>query len=174
MQTMSKRFPIKEGPLPAFAFAGFQWPRFVAALPQGSKAKRLARYKALVCGPTFHAPIPVVGSNHCIGFYLAGDDMPALRWAWCDEVFGMGRAINHTGWFTDEHGDGEKIRGVVFTLTHGRGYLAGWSMGHGMASGLECYVYADATSAAYAADSAAQFLAEVERDNNANNADEGE
>lgn len=172
MQTMTKRFPIRPDVLPAFTFAGFQWPRFVAVLPKGSKAKRLERYKAPATGPYYHAPKPVDASKQGTSFYLNSDGMPGLRWEWCDEVEGMGRAINHTGWFTDETGDGDKIRGVVFTLPKGRGFLAGWSMGEGMASGVEYEVFAEESDAAYSADSAAKFLAEVERDNNESEQDE--
>jgi hypothetical protein len=174
LQTMSKRFPITNSGLAAFTFAGFQWPRYVAALPKGSKAKRLERYKAPVCGPYYHAPKPVKGSNHGTIFYLNSDGMPGMRWAWCDEVEGVGRSINHTGWYTDEHGDGDKIRGVVFTLPKGRGFLAGWSMGESMASGVEYEVYTGELDAAQAADDIAKLIAEVERESqNDNTVEEG-
>lgn len=159
MQTMNSRFNPTNSGLAAFDFAGFHWPRYVAVLPQGSQAKRLARYKNPVTGPYYHAPKPV-GANHGRGFYLDNHGMPGLRWQWCDKV--EDTTINHTGWFTDPDCIGEKIRGVVFTLPKGRGFLAGWSMGESMASELDCHVYETAAEAAYAADSEAEDAAERE------------
>lgn len=156
-KTLAAKFPIQNVSLPRFNFAGFQWPRYVAVLPQGSKAKRLARY-ASACGPYYHAPKPVLSpDNQGKGFYLGSDGMPSLRWDWCDDVVS---SIGHTGWFADSHGDGDKIRGIVFTLPKGRGFLAGYSMGEGMASGLECEIYADKEGAAHSADGIAERLAE--------------
>lgn len=160
MQTMHQRFNLANSGITAFTFAGFQWPRFVAVLPKGSTAKRLERYKNPVAGPYYHAPKPV-GRNHGQGFYLDDQGTPGLRWQWCDEVPEV--SIRHTGWFADEFQD-SKIRGVVFTLPKGRGFLAGWSMGEGMASGVECEVYETAREAAYAADSIAENVAERQRE----------
>lgn len=163
MQTMAKRFPINDSYLAPFAFAGFQWPRYVATLPKGSKAKRLERYKSASCGPYYHAPKPVEpGSDHGTGFYLNTDGMPGMRWTWCDEVEGV--TIRHTGWFADTDGHGDKIRGIVFRLPSGRGFLAGYSMGDGMSSGINCHVHDTEVLAAYAADDEAQYVAEKNRD----------
>ena len=67
-------------------FAGFNYPRYIAALPRGSMADRLARRSPVVCGKTYQ-PRP------------------------------------------DPDGDGDKVRGIVVRLSHGRGFLAGWAMG---------------------------------------------
>jgi hypothetical protein len=89
--------------------------------------------------------------------------MPGLRWDWCDEV--EDSPIAHTGWFSDEDGAGDKIRGLVMRLPQGRGFIAGWSMGKRMASEVETdSVYDTAREAALAADGIAERVAEKERD----------
>ena len=100
------------------------------------------------------------------GFYLGDELLWSLRWEWCDVVI---RSIRHTGWFTDEY-QSETIRGVVFRLPHGRGFLAGWSMGEGMASAVDRYVWDDEKDAARAADDMAERAAEraAEREEAAN------
>jgi len=159
MKTSAARFPL---PAVAFVFAGFTFPRFAAVLPKGSLSKRLEKAKApSFCGPYYSAPKPA-GRGHGISFYLDSDFAPGLRWEWCDQVEGV--RIRHTGWFTDEHGDTDTIRGLVMRLPKGRGFLAGWSMGSGMASAVDCEIYADASDAAYAADCLAERAAERERD----------
>lgn len=159
MQSMNSRFPL---PATEFCFAGFAWPRRLAVLPVGQKAKRIARY-AGACGPYYHAPTPVNDrADKGIGFYLENAGMPCSRWAWCDEVEGV--RIGHNGWYSDEHGDGELIRGVVLRLPSGRGFLAGWSMGKNMASSVGATVYADECEAARAADREAELTAERERE----------
>lgn len=151
--------PLSECGLP-FEFASIQFPKYVWTLPRGPMAKRLAQAKANWSAPYYHAPTPNQGKG--IGFYLDSDGMPQLRWQWCDEVTGV--RINHSGWYSDEFGDAEKIRGVVFRLPHSRGFLAGWSMGEGMASAIEYGVHESETDAARAADSIAENVAESERE----------
>lgn len=159
MQTQTSRFPL---PAAEFTFAGFAWPRFVANLPAGKLAARLEKAKNRCTGAYYHAPKPVAGAHPGKGFYLGDHGAPGLRWAWCDEVEGV--RIDHTGWFTDDYGTGEKIRGVVFRLPHGRGFLAGWSMGEGMASAVDGYVWEDEQAAARAADDMAESAAEDQRE----------
>lgn len=148
-----------------FSFAGFQFPRAVAALPSKPLATRLMEYKQRkpkTCGPYMAAP-PVNAKGAF--FYLESDFMPGLRWQWCDEVGdGFGPVIKHQGWFCDDFGD-QVIRGLIMRLPGERGFLAGWSMGEGMASELDTgSIYADEISAAYAADSIAEYIAERERE----------
>ena len=145
---------------PEFSFAGFSFPKWVWSLPKGSKVKRLTAAKDPVCGPYYHAPKP--GGGKGVGFYLESDGSIALRWTWADKV--SGARIEHTGWYSDEHGDSEKIRGLVLRLPKSRGFLAGWSMGEGMASALECDIYGKEREAARAADSLAEYVAERERE----------
>ena len=141
-----------------FAFAGFQWPRYVATLTplSGLRKKRELRK---VCGGYYHAPKP--NSNNGRGFYLSDAGQPFTRWQWADDV--EGAHISHSGWFTDDYGDSEKIRGIVVLLPHGR-YMAGWSMGEGMASTIEPGVFDDIDDAARMADEHARVAADNERE----------
>jgi hypothetical protein len=151
---------------PEFAFAGFTFPKHVWTLPCGSMAKRLDSRKPVVCGAYYHAPKP--NTNAGMGFYLASDGAPNLRWQWADEVIDLA----HGGWYSDAYGNSELIRGVVFRLPHGRGFLAGWSMGEGMSSQMALTIYADAESAACTADAWAEDIAEAEREYQASQAEE--
>lgn len=154
---------------PEFTFAGFTFPKHVWTLPRGNMVKRLAARKPVVCGDYCHAPKPVSGRHPGKGFYLDSDGMPGLRWQWADDVV----SLRHRGWFCDSHCE-ETIRGVVLRLPHGRGFLAGWSMGEGMASECDGFIYADEESAAYAADSMAERAAEAEREYQAAQDEESE
>lgn len=141
-----------------FNFAGFTWPRYVATLtPLSSLRKKREMRK--VCGGYYHAPTP--NANNGRGFYLDDAGQPFTRWQWADDV--EGAHISHSGWFTDDYGDSEKIRGIVILLPHGR-YMAGWSMGEGMASTIEPDVYDDIVDAARVADSIAENAADHERE----------
>ena len=119
------------------------------------------RGKNRVCGPYYTTRQLITGRHSGKSFYLGSDFSPDLRWQWCDDVTSR---INHTGWFTNEYGDGDIIRGIVFRLPRSRGFLAGWSMGEGMITGRGCTIYGDETAAAYAADSMAEYIAKQERE----------
>lgn len=154
---------------PEFNFAGFAWPRHVARMPK--RFASVAERNAYPCGEYYHAPR--LWAEPVKSFYLNSDFMPGLRWQWCDEIDGA--SIHHTGWFADEHGDGDTIRGIVFRLPHGRGFLAGWSMGERMASAIDySRIYDDERDAARAADSMAESTAEREREYRANDEQDGE
>lgn len=140
-----------------FSFAGFTWPRYVADMACGKAALRRKAQTRKHCGGYYHAPKPGSDSR---GFYLDSDGQPFTRWVWCDQVEGV--RINHKGWFCDDD-QFQTIRGFVARLSHGR-YLAGWSMGEGMASGVDYRVFTDETEAARAADSMAEGVAESERE----------
>lgn len=145
-----------------FSFAGFSFPRYIVSLSTDRAARRLELRKfAGSASGYYHKPTP--NNQEGIGFYLeSGNGAPfGLRWTWCDEVEGV--RIDHTGWFCDDYQD-TKVRGIVFRLPHGRGFLAGWSMGEHMASSVDFHVYADEASAACAADSIAERTAENERE----------
>lgn len=139
-----------------FTFAGFTWPRYVANMAT-LQTLREKKEQRKYTGGYYHAPTPNANGR---GFYLGDAGQPFARWKWCDDV---ARSINHTGWFCDEYYDGSKIRGIVVYLPHGR-FLAGWSMGEGMASSVDADLYDDETSAAHAADSIAENAAEKERE----------
>jgi hypothetical protein len=144
MNSRQNKLPVE------FHFAGFPFPRYIAELKTGTKKERQERYK--YTGGYYTAPRP---GNDGKGFYL--DD--SLRWKWCDNI---SRSISHTGWFCDEFQD-SKMRGIVVLLSHSR-YLAGWSMGEGMASEISYDLYTDEEEAARAADSMAENAAEKERE----------
>lgn len=158
-----------------FAFAGFQFPKYVWTLPRGAILKRAVARRAACTGDYYHAPTPNKKTVDAgCGFYLSSKDGQPfdLRWIWCDEV--AGTCIRHTGWFIDDYGQDETIRGIVFRLPHALGFLAGWSMGEGMASSVEYYVYDDEVAAAHAADSLAENAAEEEREYRARENEEEE
>lgn len=149
----------------SFAFAGFSFPRSVAQLVRpdycGTPApltRTRHRFKVSTSYQTAPAPITRGARAESFSYYLDSDFAPDLRWQWCDDV--SGARITHTGWFTDENGEGDKIRGLVLRLPHGRGFLAGWSMGEGMATTVERYRYDSEVDAAHAADSIADRASE--------------
>lgn len=107
-------------------------------------------------------PRPIVAGGAGLGWYLDSDFAPGLRWQWCDTVEGV--RISHTGWYTTPDGCGDTIRGIVLRLPHGRGFLAGSSMGHAMSSGADRTIYACEREAARAADRMAEREAETERE----------
>ena len=150
--------------LPHFSFAGIAWPARIAEFHKSRynvrKLSNGREVRATMRFAYYHAPTPITGrGDHGRGFYLASDGAPGLRWQWADDVH---RAIRHKGWHTTPHGDGDTIRGVVFRLTHGRGFLAGYSMGEGMASSVEYSIYTEDVDAARAADEMARIAAERE------------
>lgn len=69
-------------------------------------------------------------------------------------------SIDHQGWYTDDERD-NAIRGLVVALPHGR-FLAGYYMSDNGERGYYPDLYDDERTAAYAADSLAQNLAEEE------------
>jgi hypothetical protein len=155
MKTLAYTHPVQ------FTFASFNFPKWHWSLPPRSLAKRLERYKNPVTGAGYIlSPKPVTPGNES-SFYYESDFCPSLRWRYCDDV---NPRIDHTGWFCDEDGWGDKIRGIVGRLPKGRGFVAGWTMGEGMASGMDCTVYAEEREAANAADSMAERIAERERE----------
>jgi hypothetical protein len=159
---------ITTHPLPVrFSFAGFNFPRYLAVLPtlrKGTLADLIKARIAPMCGPVYtfggkSDGSPVKGW----GGYLDNDGRASgLRTIWADEVEDV--RISHTGWYTDDDGAGETMRGIVARLPRSRGFLAGWSMGQGMATDLEADVYETEREAAYAADDIAKRAAEEERD----------
>ena len=151
-----------------FEWAGIQFPKWVWSLPRGSKANRLAHAQKTVCGPCCHAPKP--GSKGQ-GFYLGsckwgvtvGDGGFSLRARWADEV--EDSTIDHKGWYCDDF-QSDTIRGLVFRLPRGRGFLAGWSMGANMCGSVGCDTYETEIEAARAANAEADAEAENEREAN--------
>jgi hypothetical protein len=73
------------------------------------------------------------------------------------------RLANINGYYCDEFGD-STLQPIIARLPHGRGFLAGWTMGRGMCASLDSDIYDDASDAARAAHSIAERDAERERD----------
>lgn len=147
----------------SFTFAGFTFPRNVPIWRPLNRAARGARKRGEAspwCFAYRTAPSPL--PNDGKGFYMDSDFAPGLRWQWCDKVEGV--RIEHQGWFTDSDFQDQTIRGVVFRLPHGRGFLAGWSMGESMASEVGRRIYQCERAAARAADRDAESVAGRERE----------
>ena len=158
---------INDPRITRFTFAGFQWPRYVATLTPLAQLRKKREGRRFT-GDYYHAPTP--NAHNGRGFYLSDAGQPFTRWEWCDNI--NGARINHTGWWTDEYCD-SKIRGIVVRLPHGR-FLAGWSMGEGMASSIDPDVYDDIIEAARAADSIAEDAADRECEYQATTNPDGE
>lgn len=152
----------------SFTFAGFTWPRKISICRK--PWPMLAKPGAAQCAVTrdrwcfAYTARPAPGdAGKGSGFYHGSDFAPGLRWQWCDKVEDV--RINHTGWFTSPHGDGDTIRGVVYRLPRSRGFLAGHSMGKGMSAWMDGgTIYASEGEAARAADHMAEACAEKERE----------
>lgn len=147
--------------LPSFTFAGFTWPRYMATLPRGTLRERLRDRISGCTGDYCHAPSP--NNREGRGFYLTAREAWGLRYRYADEVSGSG--IRHYGWFTTDDTCSDTIRGIVLRLPRGRGFLAGWTMGEGMASSFDYSpIFDDEADAAACADSMAKNAAESERE----------
>ena len=140
----------------SFQFASFTWPRMVARAAFGPALLRKKWAGRKFVGEYHHAPTP--NGIRGRGFYLDSDGQPFTRWKWADDVV----KLRHTGYFCDLHAD-QTIRGIVAILPHNR-FLAGWSMGENMASGVDGSIYDTPEDAAHAADSMAEYAAERERE----------
>lgn len=123
------------------------------------------------CGPYYFTPGALItdGRTAPEGFsgYLnsRADEISEgsyvrLRVTRADEV----ARLNHTGWFTDDDGVNDVMYGVIARLPRSRGFIAGWSMGAGMATSFSRTIYETAEEAARAADHEAEREAERERD----------
>lgn len=144
-------------------YAGFTYPRKLWVLPAGTLASRLAKTKQpqqpIIVGDCYYLePYPLTRDNKTTFCYL--DHPKTLRWQWADDV---SVSIRHQGWFLDDFQD-DTIRGVVFRLPKNRGFLAGASMGVGMATWIECKIIYCDIHAALSADRMAELLAEDERE----------
>lgn len=163
MQTLHSRFKLAIQTADAFVFAGFSFPRYLSVLHwTHGPAARLARYKNPSTSGYYTQPTPRDGSSEGFGCYLERDTCAGMRYEWADKVEGV--RIGNTGWYTDEHGDSDLIRGIVVRLPRSRGFLAGWSMGTGMATSLYYDIHETERDAAYAADDLAEKAAECERE----------
>lgn len=118
------------------------------------------------CGPYQWTPAqPGKGR----GFYsssrnelVMGDGPVSLRLDLANDHL-TGRLSHTNGYYCDSDGDGDTLTPVIARLTHGRGFLAGWTMGAGMCGSIGASVYEDVTEAAHAAHSMAEYDAEQSR-----------
>lgn len=74
----------------------------------------------------------------------------------------VGGRLGMTSGYTTQ--DGDEFAPIVFRLPRGRGFMAGWTMGQGMASTLEPEIYDDIRDAAIAAYDAAEMARNREDD----------
>lgn len=120
-------------------------------------------------GP-YQYTVPALGPSAGRGYY-ASDDSGASETR--DSMFRLRaceppRRFDH-GWYCDDL-QHDSIRPVVLRLPHGRGFLAGWTMGEGMASSVDFDIYTDEADAWRAADSMAERAAEAALDHQAEEA----
>lgn len=71
-----------------------------------------------------------------------------------------GRLSDITGYYCDEDGDGDTLQPIIARLPHGRGYLAGWTMGQGMCASIDCDIWETIEDCAREAHRMAEYDAE--------------
>ena len=74
-----------------------------------------------------------------------------------------GRLAFIDGYYCDPDCASDSLRPIIARLPHGRGFLAGWTMGPGMCATIGAYIYPDEVSAAHGAHSMAESDSEEER-----------
>lgn len=124
-------------------------------------------------GIVFYAECEARGSD-CIEMARHGS-RARLRLEWANDVLpSYYRITNRVGYYcdaADECGtpdaDGDTYQPIVARLPRGRGYLAGYTMGAGMAGCLERDIWQTIEDAALAAHDAAERAAEVAREDGA-------
>ena len=147
---MKRTNPITCPHIPRFNFAGFTWPRYVARLERGSLQSRMRARRTMCAGEYYHSPKP--GNTDGAGFYLGSDSTFRLRYE-----------LTGPEYYCDDDGS-TTIQGIVFTLPHSRGFLAGWTMGENMASSIDYDIFDDIGDAKHAAKSRAEAAAESQRE----------
>lgn len=138
---------------------------FAGAVHDFSRPLRDRARARKICGPYHMRPREPGGP---VGFYLES----GRRLAMARHGATMGLRLDipgpvgrrgATGYHADDHGD-SIILPLVARLPHGRGFLAGWTMGPGMCGGLDRDLYADPESAGRAAHNIAETVAESARE----------
>jgi len=127
-----------------FTFASFTFPRYIADLTPAAGLRRKREMRRVV-GGYYHAPRP--NQSDGWSFYLGSDFAPSR--------------VEQTGDFYS-CGDLDAYEGIIVRLNHGRGFLAGWTLGQHMASSVDAYIWTDESDARRAAADAAQRAAEDE------------
>lgn len=126
-----------------FEFAGFSFPRPVASFAQGKRAMRKKREQRRHTGGYYHAPTPNQARGW--GFYDVGWDEG------CGFNLRLIRGDGFTNW-----GTGQEFIPIVARLPHGRGFLAGWTLGEHMAASLDARIFDDEDDAMRAAEDEAR------------------
>lgn len=121
-----------------------------------------------VVGPYYMKPMQPGAPR---GFYMEGRGFAPAKHGACFDLR-LEEANDHLphsgrraiGYYCDESQD-DTLQPIIARLPHGRGFLAGWTMGAGMISNIDPgTIYSDEESAAYAAHSMAEYDAEESRD----------
>lgn len=136
-------------------FAGFAWPKREWALPVGKPVQRVG-IKRFTTG--YYENVPRMAGDGEIGFYWEEGGEPSGR-QWTLRVAKLGRDARHC-----DHFQGESLRGFVFRLPRGRGFLAGWTMGGQMCASVSRDIYDDEDDALRDANWMAEHAAEEMRE----------
>lgn len=125
-----------------------------------SLAQRLEMRKA--CGPYMWRVGPAGERQDGRGYYAADDDgTPSAH----DSSFALRaceRPARYRSWHT---GEMTEFFAVVLRLPRERGFLAGWTMGKGMASSVDFYIHSDELEAWRDADMQARHACERDDEN---------
>ena len=140
----------------------------ITMIDHGRRTLRQRRDARRSCGPYTWTPAkPGTGR----GFYsssrneLECDDHGStfrLRLEYARDHVGTWSARVHS-FGCCEYG-GDTFTPLIARLPRGRGYLAGWTLGAGMAGSLDAHVYESPSDAAYAAYDDAKWAADAERE----------
>ena len=121
------------------------------------------------CGPYMWSPSkPGTGRSFYQARDLAcGDSTIRLRLEYANDHLkdcGYGSLSRTNGYYCDAHEPSETLTPIIARLPHGRGYLAGWTMGPNMVACVDGRIYSDITDAARDAHHIAERDAEKERE----------
>ena len=113
------------------------------------------------------------------GFYQSSDGLRCdkagstfdLRLELANDHLHGARLSSINGYYCDRNED-QTLTPIIARLPRGRGFLAGWTMGNGMAASIGADIYATAEDAAYAAHSMAGYDAEESRASEDEDSDE--
>lgn len=136
-------------------FAGFAWPKQEWALPKGKPSQRVrkTRYTG-----GYYQNAPCMAGNGEIGFYWGEGGEPSGRlWTLRAKLY------TRTSWYCDSF-QSDTLTAFVFALPHGRGWLAGWTMGDGMIACVDRHIHTIEHSAMWEANEMARIAAERMRE----------
>lgn len=102
-------------------------------------------------------------SSHGLAMDRAGSSIN-LRLEEANDHLRGSRLSHISGYYCDPYGDGDTLQPIIARLPHGRGFLAGWTMGAGMCAALDSEIWETEEEAARAAHDMAERDAERERE----------